>query len=388
MKLLFVSNLFPDTREPYRGLDNATLLHHLAKDCDIRVISPRPKLPWKTVEPRNCRDIDREFHPVYLNYSYVPKAGSLFNHRLFAGALRQPLLNLKREFPFDVILVSWTFPDTAAVAMLQRKFKKPFVGIVQGSDAHAYLRMPLRRKTIVAALNQSASTITRSAKLADLLADAGVVKEKLHPVYNGVDLDLFHPVLDRQTARRELGLPEAPTLLFVGNFYPVKNPQLLVRAYAGLWRNFPKQRCQLVMIGGGPLENEVRQLAGQLGVGEHVILAGRKLAPEVARYMQATDVLCLSSENEGVPNVILEAFATGIPVMSTAVGGIAEVVSENFLGKLVPPDNLEAMIQALAGLLERPADSERIRKHALSFSWPNAAGKYLRLLKQATEQSL
>lgn len=384
MKVLFLSNLFPDTREPYRGLDNATLLHELSKTYYIRVISPRPALPFRAVPERACRPVDEKFEPIYPRTFYVPKAGSLFNHHLFASAIRQPLLELKRKFPFDVILVSWTFPDTAAVAMLQSELGVPFVGIVQGSDAHAYLQLPLRKKTIVSALNRSAFTITRSAKLAQLLQGAGVAAEKLCPVYNGVDLELFQPVFDKKHAKLELGLStQLPVLLFVGNFFPVKNPHLLVRAHAEVCRRFPQHRCQLVMVGGGPLEGEIRQLANQLGFGENVILAGRKVAVEVALHMKAADMLCMSSENEGVPNVILEAFASGLPVMSTAVGGIPEVVSSESLGRLVERGNLEAMTAAIARLLAEKPATEKIREHALRFSWENAATAYRTLLEKA-----
>ncbi len=347
-------------------------------------MSPRPALPFRAGPAKLCRAEDAVFQPVYVNSPYVPKAGSMFNHRLMASALRQPLLKLQRPFPFDVILVSWTFPDTAAIAGLQSQLRAPFVGIVQGSDAHAYLKMGLRRKAIVSALNRSASTITRSARLAELLAEAGVVREKLHPVYNGVDLETFRPAGDRAKVREELGLsPNLPMLLFVGNFLPVKNPLLLVRAHAELCGKYTDRRCQLVMVGGGPMEGEARRAADAGGFGENVVLAGRKNAAQVARYMQAADVLCLSSENEGVPNVILEAFASGIPVMSTAVGGIPEVVSKDFLGRLVERGQLDPMVGALAELLARPARTEQIREHALYFSWERAADEYLALLKQA-----
>jgi teichuronic acid biosynthesis glycosyltransferase TuaC len=383
MRLLFISNLFPDTREPYRGLDNATLLHYLAEHCEVRVMSPRPALPFAGGAEKICREIDERFSPVYPKVFYIPKYGSRFNHHLFAHAIRRPLLEIKKEFPFDIILVSWTFPDTAAVAKLQRELGVPFVSIVQGSDAHSYLRMPHRREAIVAASNCASSVITRSTKLAELLESAGVAKEKLRPIYNGVDLDLFKPGQGKIT-KLEMGLSsQMPVILFVGNFYPVKNPQLLVRAHAELCRKFPQLCSQLVMVGGGPLEEEVRRVAAESAFGKHVILAGRKLAPEVARYMQAADVLCLSSDNEGVPNVILEAFASGLRVVSTDVGGIREVLMDDVLGKLVPSRDEPALTDALAKTLSSPADAERIRQYAMNFSWAGTARSYFDLLQGA-----
>jgi glycosyltransferase involved in cell wall biosynthesis len=255
---------------------------------------------------------------------------------------------------------------------------------VQGSDAHAYLKIPARRKTIVDALNQSSSTIKRSAKLAEMLGDAGVTRAKLHPVYNGVDLELFRPTVDKAAARQALNLPpDHPMLLYVGNFLPVKNPQLLVQAHADVCKRLGNESPLLVMIGGGPLEHSVRQLADQLGFGKQVLLAGRKLALEVARFMQAADLVCLSSENEGVPNVILEAFASGIPVMSTNVGGISEVLNHSFLGRLIERGDLSAMSNAIRALLATPPQTDRIREHALNFSWNKAAASYATLIKEA-----
>ncbi|MBA4148698.1 MAG: glycosyltransferase [Verrucomicrobia bacterium] len=380
MKLVFVSNLFPDSRENYRGLDNATVLHQLSSECEIRVIAPRPRLPWKVPVVRTCRAMDAKFRPVYPEYFYVPKFGSSFNDHLFARTIRKPLFDLKRQFDFDVILVAWTFPDACAIARLAPELDVPFVAIVQGSDAHMYLEMPLRRKKIVGALSKASSVITRSAKLSHLLSDAGVPKKKLFPVYNGVDLRTFRPG-NKQVTRRELGLADLPTILFVGNFLPVKNPFLLVKAHAQVCKEF--RPCQLVMIGGGPLESEARELAIASSFGEHVVFTGRKEAAQVADYMQAADLLCLSSENEGVPNVILEAFAAGLPVISTDVGGISEVLNQPFLGKLVPRGDQDALVGALAGQLAKPSESGKIRQYGESFSWERAAGEYLRLLRDA-----
>lgn len=379
MKLLFISNLFPDTREPYRGLDNACLLHELSDRCEIRVISPRPALPWKSGPAKVCREIDRKFRPEYIRASYVPKIGSLVNHRLFARSIRRRLLDLKKEFTYDVILCSWIYPDACAIARLQAEIQVPFVAIAQGSDVHAYLKMPLRRTIIENSMNRSQGVITRSAKLASLLKEAGVAVEKLQPVYNGVDLNLFQPG-DKSAARAALGLSDAPIILFVGNFLPVKNPLLLIEAHAEVCRERP---THLVMIGGGPMEQEVRHAADAAGLGKYVTLAGRKNAQEISIYMRAADLLCMSSRNEGVPNVILEAFASGLPVVSTNVGGISEVVNQPFLGELVQEGNAPQLKTALLKTLNSTPKVSDIRKHGLHFSWERAANEYLAVLKKA-----
>jgi glycosyltransferase involved in cell wall biosynthesis len=382
LKLLFVSNLFPDTAEPYRGLDNATLLHCLAERWEIRVLAVRAVLPFakRSWLPR---EQDAKLQPEYVATLYVPKFGSRWNHRLLARALRRRVRELRAAGEFDVVLCSWLFPDGCAVAELAHELDFPFVAIAQGSDVHQYLKMPVRRQIMMQLLPGAAAVITRSGELARLLGEAGLPGARLHPVYNGVDLELFRPG-DRGGVRQELGLPmDTPLILFVGNFYEVKNPSIPPRALALLPSAEFKAPPVLVMAGGGGLVERVRELADGLPVKDRVILAGRTDAAGIARYMQAADVLLLPSQNEGVPNVILEAFACGLPVVASRVGGISEVHPGDDFGRLVQPIQPEAFAQALREILLAPPNAARIRQHARQFSWARTADAYHQLLEQA-----
>jgi glycosyltransferase involved in cell wall biosynthesis len=382
LKLLFVSNLFPDTAEPYRGLDNATLLHHLADRWEIRVLAARPALPFCSRE-RRPREQDRKFAPEYVDVLYVPKFGSRWNHRLFARALKPHLRQLHERGQFDVVLASWLFPDCCAVALLSEELDFPFVAIAQGSDAHQYLKMPFRRRIMLGLLPRARATIMRSSDLARLLGDAGLPRERLHPIYNGVDLDQFQPG-DRAAIRKAIGLPlDVPVILFVGNFYDIKKPLLLPEALAKMPATGFSAGPILVMIGGGPLDSKIRASAGRLSLKERVVLAGRQNAAGVARYMQAADVLCLPSRNEGVPNVILESFASGLPVVASRVGGIPEVHPGNDFGRLVDSSTPTAFAAALAEVLRAPPPPERLREHAGQFAWARAAEAYHQLLMEA-----
>jgi teichuronic acid biosynthesis glycosyltransferase TuaC len=215
-------------------------------------------------------------------------------------------------------------------------------------------------------------SITRSADLARRLKEAGAAADKLKPIYNGVDTALFHPgsspnpVLDKNSR----------WLLFVGNFLPVKNPQLLLKAWAIVRKNLPQEDVRLAMIGSGPLEGEIRSAAAGAGLSEFLEIAGRQAPNKVAEYMRAADVLCMSSHNEGVPNVVLEAFSSGLPVISTNVGGISEVLDHSFLGELVPPNDAQALATAITQYLNSPINSSEIAKHAQRYSWQQTAHDY------------
>lgn len=383
LKVLFVSNLFPDAGNPNRGSDNAVLLRLLARDCDIRVIAPRPTLPGSA----RCSQIaacieDRAFAPTYPRVGYLPKIGGPVNHLLMARALQKEIARVREEFQFDIVLASWIYPDACAVAKIAVEQNFKFIAIAQGSDIHQYLRMPTRRRIIQKYLPHAEAIITRSGQLATMLEDVGFDKQKLKVIYNGVDFRIFHPS-DKLAARRELKLNESATiLLFVGNFLPIKNPLLLINAHAELCRLHPERTCNLILVGSGPLEPEMRRQADALGFGAQVFMPGRKSPSEVARYMQAADLFCMSSHNEGLPNVILEAFACGLRVVSTNVGGIGEVVNNPDFGALVHAPNPTAFARTLSDVLASPAQTDKIIAHASQFSWDKATTAYLDLLKR------
>ncbi len=371
-RLLFFSNLFPTKAEPYRGLDNATLLHALSSEFDIRVLSPRPTLPWArpVFEPRPG---DASLNPRWGRAAYLPKIGDTANHLLMASSLRRDFERLYYDFRPSILLSSWIFPDSIAALRLSAS-RIPVASIAQGSDIHQYLQMPARRRVILKHLPEAGAVITRSADLGRILKDADFPSEKLHTIYNGVDLSNFRP----HDPAIDPPIPPSPRLiLFVGNFYPVKNPLLLIRAVAQLQNPHP---VSLIMIGGGPLEKTCRNLIAELNLTSRVLLAGRKTADEIAPLMRAADLLALPSQNEGVPNVILEAFASGTPVVASHVGGIPEVLNHPSLGRTFPPGDLPALVAALAEQLSTPRDSAAIRAHGQRFSWPASAAQYRDLL--------
>jgi glycosyltransferase involved in cell wall biosynthesis len=282
-----------------------------------------------------------------------------------------------------VALSSWIYPDSCAVAQLAQEMGFPFVAIAQGSDVHQYLRHSVRRRIISSSMARASSVVTRSAELARLLGDAGIDRAKLHPVYNGIDQERFRPG-DRAVSRRALGLPpEAPVILFVGNFYQIKNPLLLVEALAQICQDSKLSRTRLIMAGGGPLKNAIRNLSQQLGLAKQVVFAGRLDAAGVARHMQAADALALPSDNEGVPNVILEAFACGLPVVASRVGGIPEVHPGDSFGRLVEPRSLASLAAGLRSVLVTPPDREPIAQAGQTFTWARTAAAYDALLEAA-----
>lgn len=388
MRIVFISNLFPDSAQPVRGLDNATILHELRArpGHEIEVIALRPSLTaafrksGRSFLPRPSKD--EVLHPVFLPVPYIPRVGSRWNDRLMEQVLRPVLEKRIREFKPDLVIASWLYPDGCAVARICRDAGIPCVLITQGSDTHQYLANPIRRRKIVDAIGTSAAVICRSGDLAKRLAAAGVGEEKPRTIYNGIDPDVFFPV-DQAEARRSLGLDaDEVSLLFVGNLLPVKNPSFLLRAHAEVNESRVRQgkaRARLRLIGEGPLRESLIQETRDLGTSGQVEFLGRRTSPEIATWMNASDVFCLTSVNEGFPNVLLEAMACGLPVVSTDVGGISERVGGNPLDRLVVPGDLAGFSRNLLEVLEAPCRN----RMAVTRTWSEAAKEYDDLMREA-----
>ncbi|HYF37362.1 MAG TPA: glycosyltransferase, partial [Prosthecobacter sp.] len=355
MRLLFISNLFPDTTQPWRGLDNVTLLHAMRAqrpEVEMRVLCLRPGHRYWLgggceLKPRAG---DEVLAPSFHWAPYAPRFGGR-NDVLSGWAVRRALKSLPQGWKPDALLTPWLFPDACGVNRCEELRDVPMVAVAQGSDVHRYLEMPLRRRAILR-LVQRAQVVTRSEDLRQRLLRAGAGAEQVSTVYNGVHPEVFHPG-DKQDARKALDLPmEGRLAVFVGNFLPVKGLDLLIQGSAQV-KGKLKEQFHLILIGSGPLEAELLALAESSGLGrDRVILAGRKAPEEVAHFMRAADVVCLSSHNEGVPNVVLEALASGRPVVASNVGGVPELLSER-TGILVPPEDPEALAAGLEEALGR-----------------------------------
>ena len=388
MKILFVSNLFPDEQEPVRGLDNAAVLHELRseKENEIRVIAPRPRLlPHHTGKNLRTapRPEDRCFDPQYPQVAYVPCFGSRWNDALMKNGLRRSFSAAVNDWKPDVALGSWLYPAGCALSDLCEGSNTPLVLITQGSDTHQYLKNEVRRQKILKAIDRANSVICRSEDLARRLATSGAPREKLNVIYNGIDPNVFFPV-DRSRSRKQLGASaESPILLFVGNLLPVKNPLFLLQAHAELNQRRTRKGifpAKLHLIGQGPMEKTIRRETLRLQTQDHVELLGRREPDEIALRMNAANVFCLSSRNEGFPNVLLEAMACNLPVVSTDVGGIKEKIRNTAENRLVEAGSLAGFVSALEELLEKNSRPLNVRTE---LNWKDVAEKYEDCLHQA-----
>jgi sugar transferase (PEP-CTERM/EpsH1 system associated) len=183
-----------------------------------------------------------------------------------------------------------------------------------------------------------------------LIEEVRVPARKVRTIYNGVDTERYAPG-DRAAARRALALPPDWTVAgTVGRLDLVKDQVGLIRAFAQVANEKPSV---LVIAGDGPSRGQLEALVGELALGDRVRLLGER--DDVPLILRALDIFVLSSIGEGISNAILEAMATGLPVIATRVGGNSELVRDGLTGRLIEPRSPDALAGALATYIEDPA---------------------------------
>jgi D-inositol-3-phosphate glycosyltransferase len=237
-------------------------------------------------------------------------------------------------------------------------------------DKEPEIRLNAERGVMRSAQRIVTATADEKQQLAGLY---GAPLEKIDVVPCGVNTCLFRP-LDRLAARKALGFEaEEKVVLSVGRIEPLKGLDRLVEAFALL----PYKYKKLVVIGGDEHSGEevarLRALAGELGVGDRVILPGTVKQERLPEYYSAADVTAVGSYYESFCLIILESLSCGTPVVSTAVGVAPGVIRSGENGLVVAGNEPVALSEAMSRVLSRGWDAGRIRSSSAGYAWPSVA---------------
>ena len=278
--------------------------------------------------------------------------GQELSLKLF-GAAGGPAARLA---PFRPRLIHAHFgPDGTLALPLARRLGVPLVTSLRGYDVTrsplrllssgrlSWMRHALWRRTL---MEQGTLFLAVSNALREQAIAAGYPAERTMTHYNGVDLTRFAPAGD----------DDGKTVLHVGRLVEKKGTAVLLHAFAEVRDKRPG--ASLVIIGDGPLRGSLERLAGQLGLTEAVRFIGFQSSAAVAEWMRRAAVVAVPSlraddgDGEGLPNVVVEAAASGRPVVATDHGGIGEAVEDGLTGFLVPEGAVAPLADRLGELLE------------------------------------
>ena len=302
---------------------------------------------------------------------------SLIEHRGFAGPCHAlgiagrsylafwRMARLFKRHKVDLVHVNnlALWPDAALASRLARcSCIETFHGI-----ENVNLRFSLARRALYRVARLMTDRLTAvSEEAADLAVRlTGIPRRAFQLIPNGVDTERFKPAGSKEEKillRAAKGLPEESLLLgCVAALRPVKNHRGLLQAFAQVAREIGPS-AHLVLVGDGPLREELIRLAAQLGVRDRVLFLGNRT--DVAEILRCCDLFILNSHTEGLSYALLEAMSTGLPVIATAVGAAVRLITPGREGDLVPAADTAALADRLKALLLQPESLAAMGMHA------------------------
>lgn len=392
IRVLTFSSLFPSEARVRHGIFVETRLAHLVRDCpvDARVIAPVPWFPFDApalgayaafaATPRHAVRA-QAIHVAYPRYLMLPRLGVPWQPRGMALSAVSDIERWRREgWRPDLIDAHYLYPDGVAAAMLAERLRVPFLLTARGTDVNVLARLPGPGRRIRWAAERAAAVITVSTRLRDALVDVGVDPARIVVLRNGVDLSVFHPD-DATQSRQRLQLPHGPLAACVGNLVPEKGFALAIEMLGH------SADLRLVIVGDGPLRNELTALAKRTGVADRVKFLPAMQQAQLRRVYSAADVLLITSTREGWPNVVLESLACGTPVAALDVGAVGDMLTDPAIGRIVAERDALLLSRAVLDLVKTGTDRidqrRRACEHAAAFDWASISRAQYELMTRA-----
>ncbi len=291
------------------------------------------------------------------------------------AAMTATILELHREQPFDVLHAQYAYPNGYAVLDAARQLGLPAVVSVQGGDGHWVGQCCATHQVLVRSVFSSAPALLIGSPsfAAEVMANHPIASERFTVVPGATDVERFRPA----HGRRPGDLQDPPVLLYHGRVDARKGVLDLLHACALLQADGVEHR--LLVSGIGPDLDLVRRTVGELGLDSSVEVLGAVPYEQAHEVYARGDIFLSPTYAEGFSNTILEAMATGLPVISTDVVGVRDCVRSEENGLLVPAADPPALAAAVRRLLDNEALRRRLADCALEevvtrWSWPVVAG--------------
>lgn len=367
-RIALVTPILPVPHDATRGRYIHETARALARRVPVRVFLSQPRYPrLPGLAPRSF--LQGHVGPGYrldgidldaFTWPALPGLSRIANTRVIA----RRLLPRIAAFKPDLVLGYWLHPDGAAALACARRLGLPCVLGARGSDIHVRRGLGARQTRRV--VQGADLLLTVSQAMARTAAERyGARPAAVRTIVNGFDTAVFHP-RERAPLRAALGIAaDARLVTYVGRLVESKGLVELVTAIGR--RAVRDPSLQLALVGDGVMRERLGPLLEAHGLAGRCLLPGAMEPAGVARWIGASDLLCLPSWSEGYPNVVVEAIACGRPVVATDVGGTREIVDEHS-GILVPPRDPAALEAALGQALARRWDHGAIAA-AIRRSW-------------------
>lgn len=374
-----VTSLFPSPGRPREGVFAAQRWRRMShRGHNVRIIHPQPFAPplvggrWADIRERPAEEVRGRLVIHRPRYLHIPRFDR-WNAYRFAGAAEAGLHD------GEIVVCDYAWPASALAPRCRARGQACWIN-GRGSDVLEVAGEAGLGGVLAKYLAASTGWMGVSQDLVehmDTLAEQAGRSRCGQLVPNGVDLDLFIP---RETSgcRQVLQLDsEGPLVLVVGHLIPRKDPLLALEVFARVCPSVGR----LLFIGSGPLEGDVARRAASLGLADRVTLLGECDPEQLGHYYGAADLTLLVSKREGRPNVVLEALASGCPVLATDVGGTREILGPGQW--LCESRDVDALAQRATALLESPPTPQSLRSLVEGLTWDASCATLEDLLRSA-----
>lgn len=389
--IVVLSSLFPSQVQPGAGLFVRERMFRVGRHLPLAVVAPVPWFPlqgllrllrpgFRPGAPGRERQAGHDvWFPRFLSLPGVLKR--LDGLMMACGAWPR-MRALRRAGRLDLIDAHFAYPDGYAATLLGRWLGVPVSITLRGTEARL-AKDPVLGPMMRRALQRATRVLAVSDSLRQVAIGLGLPPDRVRVVGNGVDLARFHP-MPRDAARRQLGLSAgAPVLISVGGLVERKGFHRVIELLPDLAARFPG--LQYLVVGGpspeGDMGPALRRQVAELGLQDVVRFVGPVSPDGLRPLLSAANVFVLATRNEGWANVFLEAMACGLPVVTTDVGGNAEVVCRPDLGTVVPFGVPERLLAALEAALSSTWDAEAIRRYAEANTWDKRVDELLGIFR-------
>ncbi|MDY9922280.1 glycosyltransferase [Methanobacterium sp.] len=252
------------------------------------------------------------------------------------------LMGMVRRFNIDLIHAHFLIPPGLIGVCVGSLLGKKTAVTAHGSDLLIQAKNPILRRLIKFVLKRADYVLVVNQNLQEKVLELGINPDKIYITPNAVDVEKFNPQNKELPPNVKIS-SDKPVLLFVGNLVFQKGVKYLLEA-----KKLMKTGAELVIVGDGPLRQDLEMKVRDGKISDVIFTGARR---DVDEIMPSADVFVLPSISEGFPITILEAMASGLPVVATNVGGISEVMNED-VGIMVNPSNPRELASALDKILE------------------------------------
>ena len=360
---------------------------------DVAVVSPLPFFPaikslqfmekWYKFSQVPNYTVYGKIKAYYPKYPMIPKISEAMQSYLMIPFLYRTLKAIQSDNGIDVVNAHYLYPDGVATCRVCKMLNIPVVLSALGSDVNVLGQNKSISGQLKSALEECSAITAVSDDLAKKIQEFGLTDREIHVLHNGVDLSLFS-LLNRNNEREKASISvNEKMILYVGRLSPEKGLEYLLKAAIKLKTQWPNLR--IVLIGDGPDKHRLRGFSESLDIEDITHFMGEQTPDEINRWLGMSDLLCLPSIREGCPNVILEAFASGRPVVGSNVGGIPEMIEDECNGFLFQPGDVNDLVNKLDVSFRFDWNPASIRECVENRSWTAVSERYIALFKKSIE---